>query len=263
MHAAHIDRFAYQDSWVHRLDSRVKALVTFLFTAVVLALPLNDPPILMMALVGPFTLLTVGGTPLRFAAKHLLWAAPLILALALSCIWFDRTTATLTLGPLAWHTTTGWLRGLTVIGKFVVTMTAMIALVSTTRFHHLLAGLQQLRVPQILIVQLSFLYRYLFVLIDTAQCLLRARRSRRLRHLGFQRELATGTALLGSLLTRSLTRAEALHRAMQVRGFSGTWTVTPPPPLNRNDVLFMALSGVYLAGLLLVSMQPIALGGGS
>ncbi len=262
MHAAHIDRFAYQDSWVHRLDSRVKALVTFLFTAVVLALPLNDPPLLMMALVGPFTLLIVGGIPIRFAAKHLLWVAPLIMALALSCVWFDRTAATLTLGPLAWHTTAGWLRGLTVIGKFVVTMTAMIALVSTTRFHHLLAGLQQLHVPQILIVQLSFLYRYLFVLIETAQCLMRARKSRSLRHLGFRQELATGTALLGSLLTRSLTRAEALHRAMQVRGFSGTWTATGPTRLHRNDVLFMAISGTYLAGLLLVAMPPMAIGGG-
>lgn len=263
MHAAHIDRFAYQDSWVHRLDSRVKALVTFLFTAVVLALPLDNPPLLMMALVGPFTLLVVGGIPIRFAAKHLLWVAPLITTLALSCIWFDRTAATLNLGPFAWHTTAGWLRGLTVIGKFVVTMTAMIALVSTTRFHSLLAGLQQLHVPQILIVQLSFLYRYLFVLVETAHCLLRARKSRSLYRLGFQRELAVGAAMLGSLLTRSLTRAEALHRAMQVRGFSGTWTVAGPTRLGRNDLFFLGVSGVYLAGLLFVSIQQRSPGGGS
>jgi len=262
MHHAHIDRFAYQNSWVHRLDSRIKVIVTFLFTGVVLVLPLNDPALLFVALLGPFAILVIGGIPIRFAAKHLLWVAPLIVALALSCIWFDRTAATLTLGPLVWHTTAGWLRGLTVIGKFVVTMTAMIALVSTTRFHSLLVGLQQLHVPQILVIQLGFLYRYLFVLIDTAHHLLRARRSRSLRRLGFRREWAIGTAMLGSLLSRSLTRAETLNRAMQVRGFSGTWILAGQAQLGRSDILFLIISSAYLAGLLLMSVPQLVAKGG-
>jgi energy-coupling factor transporter transmembrane protein EcfT len=39
MHHAYIDKFAYQDTHVHRLDSRVKFIVVLVFTAVVISLP--------------------------------------------------------------------------------------------------------------------------------------------------------------------------------------------------------------------------------
>jgi len=46
MHHAHIDKFAYQDSAIHRLDSRVKFLVVLVFTAVVISLPQSSLSIL-------------------------------------------------------------------------------------------------------------------------------------------------------------------------------------------------------------------------
>ena len=39
MHHAHIDKFAYGDSPIHRLDSRVKFLAVIVFTAAVISLP--------------------------------------------------------------------------------------------------------------------------------------------------------------------------------------------------------------------------------
>ena len=67
-------------------------------------------------------------------------------------------------------------------------MAALIALVCTTRFSDLLCGMEKMGMPQILVNQLGFLYRYIFVLIDKAHHILRARASRKLRNLGFAKE---------------------------------------------------------------------------
>ena len=262
MHHAHIDKFAYQDSWLHRLDSRVKLLVTLLFTIVVVALPPANPIPLCVALIGPFAVLVLAAIPLGFVGKHLLWICPFIAVLALTSIWFDRVPSTLSLGPLVWHTTQGVLRALTVCGKFCVTMSALIALVSTTRFNDLLVGLQRWHIPQVLVIQLGFLYRYLFVLIDCAHHLLRARSLRRLRSLGWSQEIRISTALVGSLLSRSLTSAEQISRAMQVRGFTGQWPMSPTQCWQNRDWLFLGLSLGYMAVLLLV-LAPRMQGGAS
>lgn len=252
MHHAHIDKFAYQDSWIHRLDGRVKFVVTLLFTLVVFALGPTTLIPLFFCMIGPFTVLVLANIPLRFVAKHLLIICPFILALALSCVWFDRQPATFLLGPFVWHTHTGTLRALNIIGKFSVTMTALIALISTTRFSDLLVSLQRLHVPQVLITQLGFLYRYLFVLIDTAHHLLRARTVRRLRYLGLRHELGVAVALIGSLLTRSFDHAEGINRAMQARGFTGRWPTPQRSRLGRKEFVFLGVSLSFLALLLTV-----------
>ena len=80
MHHAHIDKFAYQDSCVHRLDSRIKFIIVLIFTAVVISLPRTSLSILVCYAIGPFTILVLGKIPLRFVFKqillvsHLFWS---------------------------------------------------------------------------------------------------------------------------------------------------------------------------------------------
>ncbi|MHC4756245.1 MAG: energy-coupling factor transporter transmembrane component T family protein [Planctomycetota bacterium] len=127
MHHAHIDKFAYQDSCVHRLDSRVKFLVALIFTAVVLSLPRTSLSILACYAVGPFTVLVLGRIPLRFAFRQILLVSPFILVLALSCPFYDRNPVSTALGPFVWEISAGWLRCFSILGKFVVTMLAFLS----------------------------------------------------------------------------------------------------------------------------------------
>src|SRR4030042_4349339 len=93
-HHAHIDKFAYQDSPIHRLDSRVKFIVLLVFTAVVISLPRTSLSILACYAVGPFTVLVLGKIPLRFTFKQIIIVSPFVLVLALSCPLYDRTPVT-------------------------------------------------------------------------------------------------------------------------------------------------------------------------
>jgi cobalt/nickel transport system permease protein len=128
-------------------------------------------------------------------------------------------------------------------------MLALIALVSTTRFNDLLAGLQRLGLPKLLIIQLGFLYRYIFILIDRAHHILRARAGRRLKNLGAKAELKTAAAMLGSLFIRSIDTAENINIAMQARGFDRKWRTISKLQIRSSDLLFTASAAVFLLGL--------------
>jgi len=256
MHHAHIDKFSYQDSPIHRLDSRVKFIVVLIFTAVVISLPRTSLSILACYAVGPFAILVLGRIPLKFAFKHILLVSPFVLVLALSCPLYDKTPVTVAFGPFSWQSSLGWMRCFVILGKFVVTMLALIALVSTTRFSDLLTGLQQLGLPKLLIIQLGFLYRYIFVLIDRAHHILRARAARRLRNLGLKAELKIAAAMVGSLFVRSIDTAEHINIAMQARGFDGSWHTLSKLRIRRRDLLFLLTAASFMVGLYLFA-KPV------
>lgn len=256
MHHAHIDKFAYQDSVIHRLDSRVKFLVTFVFTVMVLSLGRTSVSILTCCAVGPFTVLVLAGIPLRFAFKHILLVSPFILILALSCPLYDKSPLVVAFGPFALQISAGWMRCFAILGKFVVTMSALIALVSTTRFGDLLAGLGRLGVPKLLIIQLGLLYRYIFVLIDRAGRILRARAGRKLRNLGLKPELKIAAAMVGSLLIRSIDTAEHINIAMQGRGFDGNWRSLSESRIRRSDIWFILIAVSFIL-LLYLFVRPV------
>jgi cobalt/nickel transport system permease protein len=256
MHHAHIDKFAYQDSVIHRLDSRVKFLVTLAFTVMVLSLGRTSVSILTCCAVGPFTVLVLGGIPLRFALKQILLVSPFVLILALSCPLYDRNPLVVAFGPLTMQTSVGWMRCFAILGKFVVTMLALIALVSTTRFSDLLVGLGRLGVPKLLIIQLGLLYRYIFVLIDKAGRILRARAGRKMRNLGLKPELKIAAAMVGSLLIRSIDTAEHINIAMQGRGFDGNWHSLSESQIRRSDIWFIFIAAAFML-LLYLFVRPV------
>jgi cobalt/nickel transport system permease protein len=182
--------------------------------------------------------------------------SPFVVVLALSCPLYDRTPLAISFGPFSWQSTIGWVRCFVILGKFVVTMLALIALISTTRFNDLLTGLQRLGVPRLLIIQLGFLYRYIFVLIDRAHRILRARAGRKLKNLGFGAELRTATSMLGSLFIRSIDSAERISIAMQARGFDGNWRTLSALRIRRCDIAFILIAIIYILGLYLF-IRPV------
>ena len=256
MHHEYIDKFAYQDSPIHRLDARVKFIVTVIFTAAIISLSRTSVSILFCFATGPFAVLVLGGIPLRFTLKHILYVSPFVLVLALTCPWYDRTAATAAFGPWVWQTTAGWLRCLSILGKFVVTMLALIALISTTRFANLLAGLQRLGVPRLLVIQMGFLYRYIFLLIDSAHHILRARAARSMGSISFGSGIKFAGAMVGSLFIRSIDAAEHISTAMQARGFDGNWRTINRMQIRRADYVFVVISICFIL-VLYIFVKPV------
>ena len=98
---------------------------------------------------------------------------------------------------------------------------AILTLTSVTSFPQLLVALAQLRTPPVLIATLHFMYRYVHVLTEELDRMVKARRSRSFRRSG-RLDWGILTGLIGVLFLRAMERGERVHAAMVSRGWDGT-----------------------------------------
>jgi cobalt/nickel transport system permease protein len=233
--ADRLDRLSYLDSPAHRLDPRAKLLATLAFVIAVVSFPKYEVSALAPFVFFPLLMAGVGGIPVRLVIRRVLIVSPFAIMIGLFNPLLDRAPG-LTLGTF--EVSAGWLSFASILARFALTMSAVLVLTATTSFPALCQGLTALRVPRAFVVQLLFLYRYLFLLAEEAG---RLRRARDLRALGAKgRSLRVAAAALGVLFTRTLDRAERIYQAMAARGFDGTVRQLRTLRFGRADALFLA-----------------------
>jgi len=221
MHHHFLDRFSGLDSPLHRRDPRAKLLLVLAYTALLVSVDRYQVARLAPFAILPFAWLVFGNIPLRYVGKQVVLCSPFLVFVAVFNPLYDHSVHVV---PTPWGTLAvggGWLIAANLTIKFVLGLSALVALSATTRFADLLAGMQRLGVPRLLVMQLAILYRYLFVLIDQAQRVVRAR-SARLGSAGpVGARLRASGGMVGSLFVRTLESAERIHAAMEARGYDG------------------------------------------
>jgi cobalt/nickel transport system permease protein len=120
----------------------------------------------------------------------------------------------------------------TLLAKATLGVWTSMLLAGTTRPQELVAGLQRLRLPRLLVETLSFMVRYLDVVADDLRRMRIARESRAFHARGPRqwRVLATSA---GALFVRSYERGERVHLAMLSRGYAGRLVVASDRPATR------------------------------
>ncbi|MDW7711763.1 MAG: cobalt ECF transporter T component CbiQ [Deferrisomatales bacterium] len=211
-----LDRLARQDTPVHRLDPRVKLLTTLAFLVSVVSFGKYEVSALLPFFLYPIALGSAGRIPFGYVGKRLLAVAPFALLVGIFNPFLDRETL-LHLG--SFEVSGGWVSFLSIQLRFTLTVGTALILIATTSFQGLCGALQRLGTPQVLTVQLLFLYRYLFVLGEEALRLVRARALRSFGRRGTG--MRVYGSLVGHLLLRTLDRAQRIHLAMRCRGFTG------------------------------------------
>jgi cobalt/nickel transport system permease protein len=229
-----LDELAARDSAVHRLDPRAKLLTTAAFVLTVVSFGRYEISALLPFFLFPAALLAAAGLPAGPLARRLLLAAPFALLVGAFNPLLDREVL-LRLGGVG--ISGGWLSFLSIQLRFLLTVGAALVLIATTGFAPLCLALERLGAPRIFALQLLFLYRYLFVLVEEGGRLARARtlRAGRGRGTGVR---VFGT-LAGQLLLRSLDRARRLHLAMLSRGFDGEIRLLRPLRLGGREFAFI------------------------
>jgi cobalt/nickel transport system permease protein len=229
-----MDELGRMDTPVHRVDARAKALVTLAFIAVVISFPLYTISALTPFLLFPVALIALGRIPARHILKQMLMAAPFALAVGIFNPLLDRQPFG-TLGPFV--VTGGWVSLVSIMLRFLLTVGAALALIACTGMNRLGEGLGRLGVPRVFVVQLLFLYRYLFVVAEEGGKMFRSveLRSERTHPLS----LRTYGSLIGNLLLRSMERAERVYRAMVARGFDGEIRVLRRSSFRWTDIGFV------------------------
>jgi cobalt/nickel transport system permease protein len=94
-----------------------------------------------------------------------------------------------------------------------------ILLILTTRWADILKSLRVLRVPAVFVIVLSMTYRYVFLLLHTANGMFLARKSRIVARTSGKEERWWVVAAIGVLMNRSFRMSEDVYQAMLARGF--------------------------------------------
>ena len=243
MHFDAFDRYHDHDSFLHRLDPRVKVLVTAVFIVSNALLP--DGAWFAFGFAWLFLLLCNLLSKLGYAysLKRSIIALPfaLIAITVLFSIPGKPLSSFFFLGMTFTITDAGLLRFVSILIRSWLSVQMAILLVAVTRFPDLIHALEHLRVPAILTTIIAFLYRYLFVLTDEVFRLLRARESRSGAVTGSQsgggvlwRAKIAGN-MSGQLFLRSYERSDRIYNAMLARGYAGRLYTLNPHEMKSVD----------------------------
>ena len=254
MHFDAFDRFHDTQSFIHRLDPRVKVVVTVAFILSNALLP--DGAWMAFVLAWLFLLFTnaLAELGILFTLKRSLIALPFAL-IAITVLFSIHGNPLASFHFLFWDLTitdAGLLRFASIVVRSWLSVQMAILLVGTTRFPDIVHALEHLRVPSILTTIIAFLYRYLFVLVDEVFRLLRAREARSAAVPGVRAggsvAWRAGVAgnMAGQLFLRSYERSDRVYNAMLARGYTGHMQTMNPHELHRVDYVAMILGILFL-----------------
>jgi cobalt/nickel transport system permease protein len=204
MHHDFLDRYSRLDSPVHRLPAAPKLALALIFVFVTVALPLSVRGWFVGLTVTLIGVAALSRIPWLFLLKRLLFLEPFVLGVAVLTLFQPNGARVFA----------------TIFVRSTLCLLTMVLLSNTTPFSAILQVLRRVRVPALFITTLALMYRYLFVLVDEAERMHRARASRtftqKTSRVHLWRVLGT---VIGQLFVRSTERAERIYAAMCARGW--------------------------------------------
>jgi cobalt/nickel transport system permease protein len=203
---------------VHRAPAHLKVLALLGFMLLVVATPVDW----LLAFAGYLAVLVaviaVSGVPASYLLKRMVVEVPFVVfALLMPFIATGPRVDVLGVAVSQSGLTAAW----ALLVKGTLGVLASLTLAATTEPRDLLAGLERLRVPNLLVQIMGFMVRYLDVVTDEMRRMRVARESR-----GFSardvRHWPVIARSAGALFIRSYERGERVHLAMLSRGYTGT-----------------------------------------
>lgn len=187
---------------MHRWPANVKLAAALAIIITTVVAPFSWQAWFLGAAAGLILIALLGRLPFGFLLKRLLLLSPFVLGVALVNRLHDA-------GAAPWEP---------VVVRSGLCLLTVLLLSQTTPFSELLRVLQRLRVPAVMITTLALMYRYLFVLVEEAERMRRARASRTFAH-GRRRQWNAPASVAGQLFVRASERSERIYAAMCARGW--------------------------------------------
>ena len=219
MGAGHGHRLHFHGhSAIHRAPAHLKILALVGFMLVVVATPREWYPVYAGFLLVLLGVIAVSRVPFGYLAKRMVIEVPfLVFAALMPFVATGPRVEVLGVSVSEAGLLAAW--GLVVKGSLGVL--ASLTLAATTEPAEVLAGLQRLRMPTLIVQIMGFMIRYLDVVTADLGRMLTAMRSRGVDPRS-PRHWPALARTLGALFVRSYERGERVHLAMLSRGYDGT-----------------------------------------
>lgn len=218
MGAGHGHRLHFHGhSPVHRAPAHLKLVALLVFVLVVVTTPREWYAAYGVYLAVLLGVIVTSRVPLGYLAKRMVVEVPFVVfALLMPFVATGPRTEVLGL-TVSEH---GLLAAWALLAKGTLGVLASLTLAATTEPTAVLAGLQRLRMPDLLVQIMGFMIRYLDVVTDEMGRMMVSMRSRGCEPRSPRHWPALARSL-GALFIRSYERGERVHLAMVSRGYTG------------------------------------------
>jgi cobalt/nickel transport system permease protein len=243
-----IEQFSKGDSFLHRLDPRVKIIVTLFFSVVVATTTCRAVTIIAFFL--PATAILVARLDLKKVGWRLMIVNGFVLFLWFFLPFTYPGQTIFSLGPLK-ASREGIEYALLITLKSNAIILASIAFLATTPVPTLIHALNRLRLPGKLVHMAFFCYRYIHVIHLEYHSIVNALKIRCFRPGTNLHTYRTYAYLVGILLLRSFDRSKRIYNAMLCRGFKGKYWIVDHLSLKRSDLFLGVALSAYIIGLIL------------
>ncbi|MFH1957121.1 MAG: cobalt ECF transporter T component CbiQ [bacterium] len=230
----YMDTLSAGNSPLHRLDPRVKLITTLMFIVAVVSFNKYALSAMTPFFIYPAVLISTSGLPAGYLLKKVLLVSPFAVLVGIFNPVIDKEIL-LHVGSIS--VSGGWVSFLSIMLRFVLTVTAALVLIASTGFNSVCDALMKFGVPRPFVAQLLLFHRYIFILTDEAERMLRARSLRTFK--SGTMNVKIFVSLISHLLLRTIGRAERIYRAMLCRGFDGRVPVIRKMRTGFREVIFV------------------------
>jgi len=247
--------FATGDSILHKLDPRARIVVATVYSFVVAFA--DHFTVLLTAVAISGALVSLSGIRLKDIARRIVIVNGLILLL---WVVVPLTYGGESLFRIGWFEVSR--QGVSLSARITLKsnaiLLAFISLIATMPLATLGHALSKLRVPPKIIYLLLMSYRYVFVIEQEYQRLIRAAKIRGFQPRTGMHTYRTYAYVIGMLLVRAASRAQRVHQAMLCRGFKGTFYSLHDFKTDRSAWIFSMLMTIII--LVLIVMEWVRMG---
>ncbi|MFH1626040.1 MAG: cobalt ECF transporter T component CbiQ [Pseudomonadota bacterium] len=250
------EEFSSGDSFVHRIDPRIKVVIAVLFSIVVAVA--DRFSVLLLGLFFSVGLISVARLSIRKISYRLLIVNGFILLLWVFLPFTFPGATLFSLGPLT-ASRDGVMYALTITIKSNTIILTSIALLATSSVTTLVHALRHLYVPDKLVHLFFFCYRYIHVIHLEYVRLTNAMKIRCFKPKTNMHTYRTYAYLVGMLLLKSYDRSERVYQAMLCRGFKGKFWVLDHFSLKKSDMVAGIMMFLYIMALVIFQWGQIIL----
>jgi len=226
-----IDELGDRSTILNRIDSSIKIIVTIIYIIKVLSMKEFIVSDIICIVLYPIILFKLGKVPVKFIFKKVLFVLPIILGLSVINLIIDFSYSEIYFSIL-------------LLFKCTFALSGALLLIVTTGINNLAFGLKKLKIPNILIMQILMLHRYIILMME--ECY-RVKSAYELRTLGEKSmTMRDYGQIIGQMLLKSIDRSENVYESMKLRGFDGDLYINSNKRARCIDFLYLIICAVIL-----------------
>ena len=232
-----IEQYCTRENTIFLIDTRAKILVTLIFLIAMLSLPIYNLTNLILFSAYPMVICNIAGIKYSVLAKRSLIALPFVFFIGILNPIFD-THILFHIGNIG--VSAGWVSFVSIIIRGLVATQSVFILIMTSGFYNVCHALGKMGVPSILTTQLLLIYHYIYILLQEALNMHRARLSR-----GYGRKsypLKMWAVFIGQLFLRTILHSQTIYHAMLSRGFSGKIHTSTALSWSKRDTIYTLIA---------------------